>query len=85
MSYGATLEFDAAKRLFDYGQHRFFVSVVSVRSWCAIRKISLSFCVLRRTLVSIGVPFLIARGALCGVLACFAGCLLGSIPPASIT
>ena len=84
MNHGATLEFDGAQGLFDYGQRRSFMSVLSVRSWCALCKISLSFCVLRRTLMSIRVPFPVARGALCGVLACFAGCLLGSIPPASI-
>ena len=50
MNHGTTLEFDAAKRLFDHGQRRFFVSVVSVRSWCALCKNTLSFCVLRRTL-----------------------------------
>ncbi len=72
----------------NWGKHRLVRTPVLMRSWCALRKISLSFCVFPRTLVSIGVPFLIARGASCVVLACFAacfaGCFVGSIPPASI-
>ena len=56
-------EFDVATRRSFVVDIASFLTAVSVRSWCALRKISLSFCVLLHTLVSIGVPFLMARGA----------------------